>query len=70
MSLVATWVVQVAALISAAAATGAFGAALATVIMVRRHERVLFGEEALDHDDGLVGEVQEHRDVLEEEGHL
>lgn len=67
MSLVADWIVQVAALVSAAAATGAFGLGVAAVIMLRRHDRVLFGEDVVGHDDGLVGQVRDHRTALEEE---
>lgn len=65
MSVVADWFVQVAVLLSAAAATSAVTAAAGTWLVVRRHDRALFGEE--DLADGLVDRVREHQRVLEEE---
>lgn len=60
MPFVETWLAQLAAMVSAAAATGAFAAALSTLILVRRHDRTLYGEGAIQSDQGLVHQVDEN----------
>lgn len=60
MSLLSTWAAQALAIISATAASGAFVAAVGTWLQVRRNSRTLYGEEEIEHDDGLVGQVREN----------
>lgn len=67
MSLLAEWVVQVASIVAATAATGAFGASAALWLQVRRHDRELYGEGDVDERPGLVAYVYEHRRALRRE---
>ena len=52
--------VEALAGVTAAAAIGTFGAALGVLRSVLRTERAVFGSEHVDHDDGLIGMVEEH----------
>jgi hypothetical protein len=56
---------EVLAAVTAAAAVGTFGTALGILRSVRRTERAVFGSEHVDHDDGVVGLVEEHDDRLD-----
>jgi hypothetical protein len=58
----------IATVVTAISSTGAFGAAVAIYLTVRRHDRVLFGEQGVDEIDGVVPEVYRNKRVLEEEG--
>jgi len=61
MALIEAWLAQLAALVSAAMATAAATAAVSTWLLVRRHDRTLYGEEAIESDRGLVNQVNENR---------
>ena len=64
------YVVSAAAIVTAAATTGTFAAALAVYQLAKQHERTLHGSEQNDAWDGLVEMVTTHREALEEEGTL
>ncbi|WP_058365932.1 hypothetical protein [Haloparvum sedimenti] len=70
MDVLLQYVIAVAAAVTATAAVGTATAAYATYRVVRRHERALFGEEAIDAWDGLIEMVGEHRAVLRQKGYL
>lgn len=57
---------QVLVTVAAAAATTSAAAAIATLRAIYRTRRAVFGEEAVDHDNGLVGAVTEHEERLDE----
>lgn len=66
MAVVETWLANLAAIVSAAMATTAAGAAVSTWLLVRRHDRTLYGEEAIESDKGLVHQVNENTERLQE----
>lgn len=56
------------AVVLATTAISLMGTTISGVLLLRRHDRTLYGED--DEDDGLVDDVNEHRDALREEGIL
>lgn len=64
------WIVSAAAIVTAAATTGTFAAALAVWQLAKQHERTLHGTERNDEWAGLVEMVATHREALEEEGSI
>ncbi|WP_418283915.1 hypothetical protein [Halorubrum sp. DTA46] len=64
------WIVAAAAIVTAAATTGTFAAALAVWRLVKQHERTLHGSQQNDAWNGLIQMVTTHREALEEEGTL
>lgn len=61
----AVWI-QALAILTAATATTSAAAAVATLRAVYRTRRAVFGEAAVDHDNGLVGAVVEHEERLDD----
>lgn len=60
------WIIiqTASAVVTAIAAAGGFTFAWRSYRMLRRHERVLFGEESVDDWKGVVGMVENHRERL------
>lgn len=58
--------VEALGVITATAAITSAAAAIGTLRTVRQNRRTLYGEEAVEHDNGLVGVVNEHEERLEE----
>ncbi|TKX79542.1 hypothetical protein EXE53_15370 [Halorubrum sp. SD626R] len=56
-----------AATITAASAMATAGFTAAILRAVKRHDRVLFGEDAVESWNGLVAEVRENKQTLKEE---
>lgn len=63
-------IIEVAAVVTAGSATTTAVAALATYRLVRKHDRILFGEPEVDEFEGIVDMVGEHRAVIDREGLL
>lgn len=58
--------IQALAILTAATATTSAAAAVATLRAVYRTRRAVFGEAAIDHDNGLVGAVTDHEERLDD----
>jgi len=63
-------VVAAAATVVATAAIGVYHRTTQILLQVKEHNRILFGEDAVDDWDGIVPMVQEHRDALDDHGLL
>lgn len=66
MPFVETWFAAMLAIVSATMATTAAAAAVSTWLMVRRHDRTLYGGEAIESERGLVHQVNENTEALQE----
>jgi len=61
-------ILEVAAIVTASAATYTAHQARKVAETVEKHDRVLFGEDAVEGWNGIVSLVREHEETLEEDG--
>lgn len=61
-------VLQAAAIVTATGAVGTFGGCVACYRLLKKHDRVLFGEDGVEHWGGIIAEVRTNKRALEDEG--